>query len=211
MASISWKDRIINLARSPKAEGALFAMSFAESSFFPLPPDLLLGPMAAADPKKWFRYAIVCTIASVLGGVAGYAIGYFFREWLLTFEVFQGQLAAFQTAFACWGLLIILAKGLTPVPYKLITIASGLAAFSLPVFIVASLITRGARFLIVAYLFQRFGPQIAPVMEKRLGLVLLVVAVVIAAAIAWTIFGHGHSASVCPAWVANLPGAGGGQ
>ncbi len=203
------KERMMAAARSPNAERLLFGISFAESSFFPLPPDLLLGPMAAAEPKKWFRYAVVCTIASVLGGIAGYAIGHFFREWLLQYEVFQGQLGAFQAAFACWGLLIILAKGLTPVPYKLITIASGLASFSLPVFIVASLITRGARFLIVAWLFQRFGPQIAPVMEKRLGLVLLVVALVVAAAIAWTIFGHGHGAMVCPAWVANLPGAGG--
>lgn len=203
------KDRMMSAARSPNAERVLFGVSFAESSFFPLPPDLLLGPMAAADPAKWLRYAIVCTIASVLGGIAGYALGHFFREWLLQFEVFQGQLAGFQTAFACWGLLIILAKGLTPVPYKLITIASGLASFSLPVFIIASLITRGARFLIVAWLFKRFGPQIAPVMEKRLGLVLLVVALVIAAAIAFMLFGHGHSASICPSWVAGLPGAGG--
>src|SRR5262245_35197001 len=121
------KDRTIALARSPNAERALFALSFAESSFFPLPPDLLLGPMAAAEPAKWLRYAFTCTVASVLGGVAGYALGYFFREWLLQFEMFQHQLLAFQAAFACWGLLIILAKGLTPVPYKLITIASGLA------------------------------------------------------------------------------------
>lgn len=205
------KERMMAAARSPNAERLLFGISFAESSFFPLPPDLLLGPMAAAEPKKWFRYATVCTLASVLGGIAGYALGHFAREWLLQYEVFQGQLTAFQAAFACWGLLIILAKGLTPVPYKLITIASGLASFSLPVFIVASLITRGARFLIVAWLFQRFGPQIAPVMEKRLGLVLLVVALVVAAAIAWTIFGHGHGAMVCPTWVASLPGAGGGH
>jgi membrane protein YqaA with SNARE-associated domain len=203
------KDRTTALARSPNAERALFAISFAESSFFPLPPDLLLGPMAAADPSKWRRYAFTCTLASVLGGVAGYALGYFFREWLLQFAVFQTQLAAFQVAFACWGLLIILAKGLTPVPYKLITIASGLASFSLPVFVVASILTRGARFLIVSYLFQRFGPQIAPVMEKRLGLVLLAVAILVAAAIAWTLFGHGAGAVVCPGWVASLPGSGG--
>jgi membrane protein YqaA with SNARE-associated domain len=207
MASL--KERTLALARSPNAERALFAISFAESSFFPLPPDLLLGPMAAADPAKWWRYALTCTIGSVLGGALGYAIGFFFHGWLLQFETFRGQLTGFQTAFACWGLLIILAKGLTPIPYKLITIASGLAAFSFPVFIVASIITRGVRFLIVAWLFQRFGPQIAPIMEKRLGLVLVVVALVVAAGIAWTVFGHGHSASVCPAWVANLPGAGG--
>jgi membrane protein YqaA with SNARE-associated domain len=203
------KDRLMALARSRHAEWALFGVSFAESSFFPLPPDPLLGLMSALQPGRWIRYAINCTVASVLGGVAGYALGHFARDWLLQFGAFQHQLAAFQMAFACYGLLIILAKGLTPVPYKLITIASGLAAFSLPVFIVASLVTRGARFLIVSWLFQRFGPQIAPVMEKRLGLVLLVVALVIAAVVAFMVFGHGAGPAACPSWVANLPGSGG--
>ncbi len=197
------KDRTLELARGPNAERALFAISFAESSFFPLPPDLLLGPMAAAEPSKWLRYAILCMLASVLGGVGGYAIGYFLREWLLQFAMFRHQLDGFQAAFACWGLLIILVKGLTPVPYKLITIASGLALFSLPVFIAASIVTRGARFLLVAYLFKRFGPQIAPLMEKRLGLVLLGVAVVIVLALVASQFMH-SSTAFCPdlpAWL----------
>jgi membrane protein YqaA with SNARE-associated domain len=199
------KSRTLALARSPNAERALFAISLAESSFFPLPPDLLLGPMAAADPSKWLRYALTCTVASVLGGVFGYALGHFLREWLLHFDVFKGQLDAFQAAFACWGLFIILAKGLTPVPYKLITIASGLGMFPIWVFIVASIVTRGARFTLVAWLFQRFGPRIAPIMERRLGLVMLVVLAVIVAAVAWTVLGHG-SAQTCPSWAAMLPG-----
>ena len=199
------RDRTLAMARSPNAERTLFAISFAESSFFPLPPDLLLGPMAATEPSKWLRYAIVCTIASVLGGLLGYAIGHFLREWLLQFDVFRGQLGAFQAAFACWGLFIILAKGVTPVPYKLITIASGLGMFPLWVFIAASVVTRGARFTLVAWLFQRFGPQIAPVMERRLGLVMFGVLVVIAAAVAWAVLGHG-STQTCPSWAAMLSG-----
>ena len=177
----SLKDRTLALAKSPNAERALYVISFAESSFFPIPPDLLLGPLAAAEPKKWMRLALGCTIASVLGGCFGYAIGYFLREWLLQFAMFQNQLAGFEAQFAQWGLWIILIKGLTPIPYKLVTIASGMALFNLPMFIAASIVTRGARFFIVAFLFQRFGPQIAPIVEKRLGLVLVGAALVIIA------------------------------
>jgi len=186
----TWKTKTMDLARSPHAEPALFAISFAESSFFPLPPDLLLGPMCTLQPQKWVRFAITCTIASVLGGMFGYAIGYFLREWLLQFEMFQNQKAGFDAAFAEWGLWIILIKGLTPVPYKLVTIASGLALFNLPVFVAASVATRGARFLLVAWIFQKFGPAMAPIIEKRLGLVLAAVAVVIVGAVVALQFLH---------------------
>jgi membrane protein YqaA with SNARE-associated domain len=197
--SATIRERTLALARSPHAEWALFGLSFAESSFFPLPPDLLLGPMAAAEPRKWARYALVCTVASVLGGTLGYAIGYFLREWLLQFEIFQHQLDGFEEAFSCWGLWIILIKGLTPIPYKLVTIASGMALFNLPIFIGASLVTRGVRFFLVAWLFQRFGPQIAPVLEKRLGLVLLGVAVFIVLAVVAMQFMH--ALDTCPTWL----------
>jgi membrane protein YqaA with SNARE-associated domain len=178
------KDRTIALARSPNAERALFAVSFAESSFFPVPPDLVLGPMAAAEPSKWLRYAFTCTVASVLGGLAGYAIGMFLMDQIgrhiLNFFGYSGdremELRAFYDQ---WGAWFIFLKGLTPIPYKLVTILSGAMHFSLPIFVVASIITRGLRFAAVAWVFQRFGPQIAPVMEKRLGLVLVGVAVVI--------------------------------
>jgi membrane protein YqaA with SNARE-associated domain len=180
----------MDLARHKHAEPALFAISFAESSFFPLPPDLLLGPMCALQPNKWVRFAITCTVASVLGGIFGYALGYFLREWLLQFEMFQAQKAGFDAAFEQWGLWIILVKGLTPVPYKLVTIASGLALFNLPMFVAASIVTRGARFLLVAWLFQKFGPAMAPIIEKRLGLVLLAVAVVIIVALIAVQFLH---------------------
>jgi membrane protein YqaA with SNARE-associated domain len=179
----SLKSRTLELARSPNAERTLFAISFAESSFFPLPPDLLLGPMAAADPTKWRRYALTCTIASVLGGLLGYAIGMFLFESIgrsiVSFFGYGGREAELRAFYAQWGVWFIFIKGLTPIPYKLVTIISGAMAFSLPVFILASAVTRGLRFTLVAWLFQRFGPQIAPVLEKRLGIVLLVVAAVI--------------------------------
>jgi membrane protein YqaA with SNARE-associated domain len=169
---------VLKLAGSKHAEPALFCVSFAESSFFPIPPDVMLAPMCFARPDRAYRYALVCTIASVVGGVLGYAIGYFLREWLLTFEMFQNQLAAFQSQFDQWGLWVILVKGLTPVPYKLVTIASGLALFNLPVFIAASVATRGLRFLLVAFLFKTFGPTLAPIIEKRIGIFMLIFLVI---------------------------------
>jgi len=180
------KSKMMNAARSPNAERALFVVSFAESSFFPLPPDLMLGPMAAAEPKKWLRYAIVCTIASVLGGLLGYAIGMFLMDqigrYILDFFGYSGEreqeLRAFYDQYGAW---FIFFKGLTPIPYKLVTIISGALHFSIPIFIAASVVTRGLRFALVAWIFQKFGPQIAPIMEKRMGLVLVVVAVVIVA------------------------------
>src|SRR6185503_18870464 len=122
------KDRTLALARSPNAERALFAISFAESSFFPLPPDLLLGPMAAAEPSKWVRYALTCTVASVLGGLLGYAIGMFLMntigQGILDFFGYTGErYAALEAQYAEYGIWVILIKGLTPIPYKLVTIA----------------------------------------------------------------------------------------
>jgi membrane protein YqaA with SNARE-associated domain len=189
------KDRMMSAARSPNAERALFAISFAESSFFPLPPDLMLGPMAAAEPSKWLRYALTCTVASVLGGLLGYAIGMFLMDQvgrhILNFFGYSGdremELRAFYDQYGAWFIFL---KGLTPIPFKLVTILSGALHFSLPIFIVACIITRGARFLIVAWVFQKFGPQIAPIMEKRLGLVLVVVAVVIVGALVALRFMH---------------------
>lgn len=170
---------VIRMAGGKHAEPALFAVSFAESSFFPIPPDVMLAPMCFARPDRAYRYALVATIASVLGGAFGYALGFFLREWLLTFEMFQQQLAAFQGQFDQWGLWVILVKGATPIPYKLVTIASGLALFNFPIFIAASIVTRGFRFLLVAWLFKKFGPTLAPVIEKRIGLFMLLFVVIL--------------------------------
>ncbi|MFZ4071674.1 MAG: YqaA family protein [Caulobacterales bacterium] len=171
------------LAAGPRAEPALALGAFAESAFFPLAPDLMLGPMAAARPHLAARFAMICTAASVLGGLFGYAIGYFLAEsvgrWLIALYGYGGQLEAFRAAYAQWGAWIILLKGLTPIPFKLVPIASGMAAFSLPMFVACCLAARGARFALVAWRFARFGPQIAPVIERRIGLVMAVIAAAI--------------------------------
>ncbi|MGE0045439.1 MAG: YqaA family protein [Hyphomonadaceae bacterium] len=181
------RTRIMDLARGPNAERSMWAISFAESSFFPLPPDLMLGPMAALEPQKWARYALGCTIASVLGGLLGYAIGMFLFDTIgqaiLGFFGYGEREAELRAFYDQWGAWFIFLKGLTPIPYKLVTIISGAMHFSLPIFVVASIITRGLRFFAVAWVFQRFGPQIAPIVERRMGVVLIAVAVLIVVAI----------------------------
>lgn len=175
--------KLLDLAGGPRAEPALAAISFAESSFFPLPPDLMLGPMAVARPERWARYALVCTIASVLGGLLGYAIGYFLFETvgkaIVGFFGYGGKETELRTFYDKWGVWFIFLKGLTPIPYKLVTIISGAMAFSIPVFIAASAITRGIRFFAVAWVFKKYGPAIAPTIEKRIGAVTAGVAVLI--------------------------------
>ena len=163
-------DWIMGLAHTPQAVPALAIVAFAESSFFPIPPDAMLVPMVLAEPRRGWRIALVATSASVLGGLAGYAIGYYlqsFGQWVIG----ESNFAAFRAAYTQWGLWIILIKGLTPIPYKIVTIASGLTGFNLPVFILASIATRGARFFIVAGLLRYFGPPIRDFIERRLTLV----------------------------------------
>jgi membrane protein YqaA with SNARE-associated domain len=168
-------DKVVELSKGKHALTALAAVSFAESSFFPIPPDAMIIPMVLADPKRAWRIALVATAASVLGGIAGYAIGVYLYEtlgqWLISLYGFGDQFGAFQASYAEWGLWIILIKGLTPIPYKIVTIASGVAGYNLPVFILASILTRGARFFIVAALLRAFGPPIRDFIERRLTLV----------------------------------------
>jgi membrane protein YqaA with SNARE-associated domain len=163
---------MIAKARGPKAEPALAAVSFAESSFFPIPPDVMLIPMCLALPQRAFRFAFVCSAASVLGGLLGYGIGYFFYEtagrFLIGLYGLDDAFAAFRASFAEWGLWIILIKGLTPIPYKVITIASGLADFDLTVFILASIATRAARFYFEASLLWLYGPPIRVFIERNM-------------------------------------------
>jgi membrane protein YqaA with SNARE-associated domain len=175
-------DWMMSVCASRHAPKGLFAVSFAESSFFPIPPDVMLAPMVLARPDKAYWYAFICTAASVIGGLLGYAIGYFLEpvgHWLLALMGHAEGQEAFEAWFAEWGLWVILIKGLTPIPYKLVTITSGLAQFSLPVFIAASVVTRGARFFLVAFLLKRFGAPIRDFVEERLTLVTTVVAVVL--------------------------------
>ncbi|MBX6322134.1 MAG: DedA family protein [Rhodospirillaceae bacterium] len=176
----------MRLAARRDAPLALAAVSFAESSFFPIPPDALLIPMVLARPERAWRLAAICTAASVLGGLLGYAIGRFLFDTVGRALIGTEGVATFQSYYATWGLWVILVKGLTPIPYKLVTIASGFASFSLGVFILASVVTRGARFFLVAALLRRYGTPIRGFIERYLtwlttGFVLLVVGGIVAA------------------------------
>ena len=168
-------DKVIALSASRHALPALAAVSFAESSFFPVPPDVVLVPMALARPERARLYAFVCTIASVLGGLAGYAIGALLYDtlgkWLISIYGYGEGIEAFRAAYAAWGAWIILIKGLTPIPYKIVTIASGFAGYDLLAFTVLSLITRGARFFLTAELLRIYGTPIRGFIEERLTLV----------------------------------------
>jgi membrane protein YqaA with SNARE-associated domain len=180
-------DWVFELARSKHATPALAVVSFAESSFFPIPPDVMLAPMILARPDRAYFYAGVCTLASVLGGILGYAIGFYMVDlglWLMRVIGHSEGLAEFQHWFDRWGLAVILIKGLTPIPYKLVTIASGLAHFSFPVFVAASVVTRGARFFAEAWVLKRWGPAMLEMVEKRLAMWTVISLVVLIGAIA---------------------------
>lgn len=164
---------VMRLAGSRHAPASLAVVSFAESSFFPIPPDVMLGPMVLANRNKAFVYAGICTVASVLGGLLGYAIGVWLEPVghtiLRLFGHPEGQ-AEFEKWFDQWGLAVILIKGLTPIPYKLVTITAGLAHFDLFTFVWASIVTRGARFFMVAAVLKYFGEAMLKEFERRLNL-----------------------------------------
>ena len=167
--------RTLALASSPRAPWWLALIAFAESSFFPIPPDTLLVPMALARPDKAWRFAFICTVASVIGGALGYFIGYALFDQLarpvIALYGYAARFDAYQAMYAEWGLWIILIKGVTPIPYKIVTIASGAAHFNFGVFMAASVVTRGARFFLVATLLHFYGDSVRDFIEKRLNLV----------------------------------------
>jgi membrane protein YqaA with SNARE-associated domain len=174
---------VLKLAGSKHAEPWLFGVSFAESSFFPIPPDVMLAPMCFARPERAYRYALVCTIASVFGAMLGYAIGYLLFESvgsaIISLFGYAGKEAELRAQYAEAGVWIIFIKGVTPIPFKLVTIVSGAMAFNIPVFIAACVVTRGIRFFLVAWLFKTFGPTLAPIIEKRIGMFMLLFVVVL--------------------------------
>jgi membrane protein YqaA with SNARE-associated domain len=180
-------DWCIGVAGKPHAPWALGAVSFAESSFFPVPPDAMLIPMALARPDKAYFFAAVCTVTSVVGGLLGYFIGAVLYDsvglWLIGLYGYGDKVETFRAAYAQWGSLIILLKGMTPIPYKIVTITSGFASYNLLLFVLFSAITRGARFFLVAFLLHRYGAQARELIEKRLTFYFTIAVIVFVAGI----------------------------
>ena len=167
-------DYMLNLASRRNAMYFLFAVAFIESSFFPIPPDVMLIPMVLAAPTKAWRIAGIATIASVLGGAFGYAIGVFFFDLIarpiLTFYGYMHQFDVFKDYYHEWGAWIVFGAGITPFPYKVITIASGVVHLDFAVFMLASVVARGMRFYMVAWLLKKYGEPMKDYIEKNLGM-----------------------------------------
>jgi membrane protein YqaA with SNARE-associated domain len=180
-------DWCVDAAGRPYAAWLMGAISFAESSFFPVPPDAMLVPMSLARPDRAYFFATVCTLTSVVGGMLGYAIGALLYDsvghWLIQLYGAGNKVEALRAAYAQWGSLFILIKGFTPIPYKLVTITSGFAGYSFPLFVLLSIITRGARFFVLAFLLHRYGEEARHIIEKRLGFWVAVMAVTLVAGI----------------------------
>jgi membrane protein YqaA with SNARE-associated domain len=173
----------LSLAESSRATWALATIAFAESSFFPIPPDVILVPMSLARPKRAYFYAAICTLASVAGGIMGYAIGWLLWDsvgsWLINLYGYASRMDSVKAGYDQWGWLFILVKGLTPIPYKLVTIVSGLLAYNFPLFVALSLVTRGARFFILAGLLTKFGGPIKDLLERHFATFMISIVVMI--------------------------------
>ena len=172
-------DWVLHWADTPYAVPALFLLAFAESSFFPIPPDVLLIALCIGTVQKSYRFAFWCSVGSVLGGMAGYAIGAFLwdvdwiREFFYTWipGVNEHNVARVSGLYEEWNFWIVFAAAFTPIPYKVITILAGVCGINFPMFVLASAIGRSARFFLVAWLFKRFGPPIKEFIERRFALV----------------------------------------
>lgn len=183
-------DWCIAAAYKPFATWIMGAVSFVESSFFPVPPDAMLIPMSLARPDKAYSYAFLCTWTSVAGGLLGYAIGALLYDsvgqWVISLYGYGEKVDAFRQAYNEYGAWIILLKGLTPIPYKIVTITSGFAGYDLLMFVLLSFVARGGRFYLLAFLLSRYGMRARAIIEERLGLwvtlatILLVAGIVVA-------------------------------
>ena len=176
--------RVMEFARHERAEWALAIVAFADSSFLPLPPHALLIPLLLAQPSRTWRLALICSAASVAGGYLGYGIGALLYEtigrWIIETYGYQSAFLHFQDLFQRWGAWIIVAKGLTPIPFKIVTIASGVAGFDLLDFTWSSIVSRTGQFLIIAAVLRRYGPLAEPYIERwlwQLGLAFIAVVV----------------------------------
>ena len=182
-------NKILLISAKPKAEIFLGSIAFIESSFFPIPPDLLLLPMALARPLKWIRLAIIATFFSVLGGVFGYFIGVFLWDTIgqsiIDFYHLENQFDVFRNNYNEKGALIVFIAGFTPIPYKLITISSGGMHLDLMTFIVASLLSRGARFFILTGIIRIFGDTAKKIIDKYFGMLTLIIGLIVIIIFSW--------------------------
>jgi membrane protein YqaA with SNARE-associated domain len=167
-------DWCIEAAGKPHAGWIMGALAFAESSVLPIPPDAMMIPMSLARPDRAWRYATICTLASVAGGLLGYVIGAALYDsvghWVIQLYGYGDKVDAFRDLYQRYGAWIILIKGLTPIPYKIVTIASGFAGYNVLAFLGLSVISRGMRFYLVAFLLSRYGLQARALIERRLAL-----------------------------------------
>jgi len=165
-------DWCVAAADKPYAAWLMGALAFAESSVFPIPPDVMLIPMSLARPQRAFAFATLCTLTSVAGGLLGYAIGALLYDsvgqWLIHLYGYGNKVEVFREQYARWGTWIIILKGLTPIPYKVVTITAGFAGFSIGLFVICSIIARGMRFYLVAFLLNRYGDRARAIIEERL-------------------------------------------
>lgn len=178
-------DWILKHAHGPHAWELMGAISFLESSFLPIVPDIILIPMVLADRKRWWKLALWCAVTSVAGGWLGYAIGMFLYDsvgaWIIQFYNLGDDAVEFQKWYAANGAWVILIKGLTPIPYKIVTITAGAAHYDFWMFTALSFVTRFGRFILVSGLLYFFGEPIRHFIEKHLGLALFISLAVIAA------------------------------
>jgi membrane protein YqaA with SNARE-associated domain len=185
-------NKILLISAKPKAEVFLGTIAFTESSFFPIPPDLLLLPMALARPLKWMRLAIITTFFSVLGGIFGYFIGVFLWDTIgqsiIEFYHLENQFDLFKKNYTEKGALIVFVAGFTPIPYKLITISSGGMHLDLITFIIASFISRGARFFILTGIIRLFGDAAKKLIDKYFSILTLILGLIIIIIFSWLYF-----------------------
>ena len=168
---------LLSAAKHRHANKYLAVVAFSESSFFPIPPDVMLIPMVLAKPNDWWRIALTCTLFSVIGGIAAYFVGFFLFQLvalpLLEFYNYQDKILEFNEMYHNWGGWVVFLAGLTPFPYKIITIASGMTQLNLALFIALSVLSRGLRFFAVSVLLYHFGDRIRALLEKYFGLITL--------------------------------------
>jgi membrane protein YqaA with SNARE-associated domain len=176
-------DWTISLAESKHATWALAGVAFAESSFFPIPPDLILVPMSLAEPKKAWHYAAICTVASVLGGILGYYIGSALYDsvgqYIVKLYGYGPRIDTLRDFYGKWGWAFILVKGLTPIPFKLVTIVSGLLGYNFALFVGLAALTRGARFFILAAAMNRYGDFFRVWLEKHFAVFIVVLVLIV--------------------------------